>query len=397
MLRCELSHFSSHNAILIKLMISQSYDKKHICLIGGGHSHIIAIKQLGMRPLPPNINISLICNDQFILYSGMLPGVISGHYRPEDCYIDIKKLCNQAKITFIQSEVEQIDHLSKQIYCNQQAHLSYDLLSINIGSQPMLYNIKAATRYGCPIKPLKQFLQSWLKWLQAAQSTDEPKHIVVVGGGAGSIEILLAIHFRLSHTNLPHVNFSLICAHPSILSSYNQRTKLYFDDYLNKLGITVIRGKRVTAINQHQLVIDNDMTLNYDFVVWATHAGAQPWIAKSGLECDHNGFILVDEYLRSVSHTDVFAVGDCANFIHTPIPKNGVYAIRQGPILAKNLIATSCSRSLLAFKPQKHSLSLLTTGDRHAVASWGSLHAHGNWIWLWKKYIDRTFIAQFKQ
>ncbi|MCE7913465.1 MAG: hypothetical protein DYH15_02040 [Nitrosomonas sp. PRO4] len=397
MLLSALSHFSRLSAILKKVMINQFAEKKDICLIGGGHSHIIAIKQLGMQPPSSNIRISLICNDQFILYSGMLPGLISGHYLPQDCYIDLQKLCNQAKITFIQDEVERIDLLSKQIYCNLHTRFSYDLMSINIGSQPMLLDIKGASRYGCPIKPLKQFLPNWLKWLHAAQSTNEPKHIVIIGGGAASIEILLAIHYKLSHTNLPHVNFSLICAHPSILNSYNQRIKQYFDDYLNKLGINVITGKRVTAINQHKLVIDNDMTLDYDFVVWATNASAQPWVAKSGLKCDPSGFILVDQFLRSVSHTDVFAVGDCANFIHTPLVKNGVYAVRQGPILANNLIAASHNRSLLAFKPQKYFLSLLATGDRHAVASLGPLHAHGKWIWLWKNYIDRTFIEQFNQ
>ncbi len=378
-------------------MISQAYEKKDICLIGGGHSHIIAVKQLGIHPPPPNIRISLVCSDQFTLYSGMLPGLISGHYLPEDCYIDLQKLCNQAKITFIQSEVEQIDPHSKQIYCNLHSHLNYDLLSLNIGSQPMLHDIKGATRYGCPIKPLKQFLQSWLKWLQVAQSTNEPKHIVVIGGGAGSIEILLAIHYKLSHTTLQHVNFMLICAHPNILSSYNQCTQRYFNDYFKKLGITVIKGKRVNAISQHQLIVDDNITLNYDFAVWATHADAQSWVAKSGLKCDNNGFILVDQYLRSVSHTDVFAVGDCANFIPMSIPKSGVYAVRQGPVLANNLVAASCNYPLLAFKPQKHFLSLLTTGDRHAVASWGPLYAHGKWAWLWKNHIDRRFIAQFNQ
>ncbi|PXW90737.1 pyridine nucleotide-disulfide oxidoreductase family protein [Nitrosomonas sp. Nm84] len=378
-------------------MITPASHKKYLFLIGCGHSHISIIKKLGICPLP-DTKVTLISTDSLIPYSGMLPGLIAGHYTFEDCHIDLQKLCQRAGVQFVHSEVQHIDPLTKRIYCYQHPSLQYDLLSINIGSQPALNDIKGANKHGCPIKPFQQFLDYWQHWLKIAQSmnTNVLQRIVMTGGGAASIEVLLAMHYKLRHTTSIHASFTLVCANQNILSSFNERVQVFFKRHLKTLDITIISGRHVAAINQHQLTLDDGTILDYDFSAWATHAGAQFWPAESGLKCDNKGFIQIDQYLRSVSHPDIFAVGDIAAFM-TPLPKAGVYAIRQGPVLASNLAATLKQHPLLAFKPQKRFLSLLTTGDRHAIASWGPLFGHGKWVWWWKNYIDRAFVVRFNQ
>ena len=375
-------------------MINLTPYKKDLRLVGGGHSHIAVIKKLGMNPIP-GVRVTLISNDTLTPYSGMLPGLIAGHYTFEDCHIDLRKLCQWAGVQFIRSTVQHIDPIAKKICCHQYPSLRYDLLSINIGSQPALNSIKGATIHGYSIKPVKQFLQNWHQWLESAQASNRSKRIVVIGGGAAGIEILLAMHYRLCNTTSIHADFTLVCADQNILGSHNERVQKFFRHHLQTLGITVISGKHVIDINQRQLTLDDNTTLDYDFSTWAIHAGAQPWLAESGLKCDNKGFILVDQYLRSISHSDIFAVGDSAAFMLTPLPKAGVYAVRQGPVLAKNIVARLENRPLLPFKPQQCFLSLLTTGGRHAVASRGPLFASGKWIWLWKNHIDRAFMARF--
>ncbi len=396
MMRCELSHFSDHNAICISyLMIGLKPHTKNLHLIGGGHSHITVIKKWGMSPTP-GIRVTLISNNTLTPYSGMLPGLIAGHYSFEDCHIDLRKLCQWASVRFICSEVQHIDPLAKRIYCQQCPSLQYDLLSINVGSQPALKDIKNATVYGHPIKPVKQFLKNWHQWLKSAQTSCRPKRIIVIGGGAAGVEILLAMHYKLRTTTSIHAEFTLICADQHILSSHNECVQVFFKHHLQTLGIRIICGKHIVSITEHQLALNDNTTLNYNFSAWAIHAGAQPWFAESGLKCDDQGFIQVDQYLRSISHLDIFAAGDSAAFMPTPLPKAGVYAVRQGPILAKNFVAQLENRPLLPFKPQKHFLSLLTTGERYAVASWGPFFASGKWVWAWKNHIDRTFMARFK-
>ena len=114
-----------------------------------------------------------------------------------------------------------------------------------------------------------------------------------------------------------------------------------------------------------------------------------------GLAADAAGFVQVDAALRSVSHPEVFAVGDAAGAT-PPLPKAGVYAVRQGPVLADNLRAVLGGRAPRSYRPQRRALALLATGDGGAIAAWGPHAAQGpGWGW-WKDRIDRDFIARYR-
>lgn len=369
--------------------------KKDLRLIGGGHSHIAVIKKLGMQSIIPDIRVTLVSHDTYTLYSGMLPGLIAGHYSFEECCIDLRKLCQWADIHFIRSEVQHLNPVKKEIICQHYPPLRYDLLSINIGSEPTLKSIPGAASHGYPVKPAKEFLHNWVQWLNSTHASNRTQQIIIIGGGAAGIEILLAMHYRLRTTTSINARFTLICADQTILSSYNHHVQNFFQRHLQSLNITLLSGKRVISTDAHQVVLDDNTILDHDFIAWAIHAGAQPWPAESGIACDSNGFIQIDQYLCSTSHPDILAAGDCAAFMPTPLPKAGVYAVRQGPVLAKNIVARLTHRSLKPFKPQRHFLSLLTTGARHAVASRGTLFASGQWVWHWKNYIDRSFVDRF--
>ena len=367
---------------------------KHLVLIGGGHSHVIVIKQLGMNPLP-EIRITLISENTYTPYSGMLPGLIAGHYNFDDCHIDLRKLCQWAGIRFICNTVKRLDPEEKKIICHQYPSLSYDLLSINTGSQPRLHTINGALQYGHAVKPVKDFLSQWQQWLKSSAATSKTNQILMVGGGAAGVEVLLAMHYHIHSTSKIRSNFTLICSDKNILSTHNKRVQDFFLQHLNRLGIKIITNQKVTAITAHQVLLTDCQTLDADFVTLAIDAGAQSWLTESGVQCDNKGFIQVDKYLRSISHPDIFAVGDSAAFTPSPLPKAGVYAVRQGPILTRNLIATLKKHALRPFKPQHRFLSLLATGKRHAVASRGPLFATGKWVWYWKNHIDRKFMARF--
>ena len=99
--------------------------------------------------------------------------------------------------------------------------------------------------------------------------------------------------------------------------------------------------------------------------------------------------------LRSVSHPDVFAAGDNASLEGPALPKSGVYAVRQGAVLAENLKLALTGKELRRYVPQKESLSLISCGAKYAIASRGGWSAEGRWAWYWKDWLDRRWIARF--
>jgi hypothetical protein len=132
-------------------------------------------------------------------------------------------------------------------------------------------------------------------------------------------------------------------------------------------------GHRVTVINPDRY--SSGPALETTFTVWITGAAAPSWLDCGRLVTDASGFLMVDGSLRSVSHPWVLGAGDVASLASQPVPKAGVYAVRQGPVLAENLMRLLRDEPPIDYKPQQRFLSLLSLGERRAVASWS------NWTW----------------
>ena len=133
-----------------------------------------------------------------------------------------------------------------------------------------------------------------------------------------------------------------------------------------------------------------------DEIIWVTQAGGAAWLRETGLALDADGFIQVKSTLQSVTDPHVFAAGDVASLVDRPLEKAGVFAVRQGPRLAENLRRSVLGRALRPYRPQRRWLALISTGDRYAVASRGALGCRGAWVWRWKDWIDRRFMAKFE-
>jgi selenide,water dikinase len=152
----------------------------------------------------------------------------------------------------------------------------------------------------------------------------------------------------------------------------------------------------VVRVEAGRLHCEPAATIGFDAAVWVTDAAPAAWLAQTGLATDARGFVSVDARLRSVSHPFVFAAGDVAAVADFGLAKSGVMAVREGPPLARNLARACRGEPLEAFRPQRHHLALISTGDKYAIASRGFWNTEGRWVWRWKDWIDRRWMRKYQ-
>ncbi len=373
---------------------------RDIVLIGGGHSHVGVLHMFAMKPLP-GVRLTVICTDTDTPYSGMLPGYIAGHYSFDEVHIDLRRLAAFAGARYCKDEVIGIDRASRKVLCRHRPPVLYDALSINIGSTPQWAQVAGAAEHTLPVKPIRRFNERWLALLERVCQQPGGVTIALVGAGAGGVELTLAMQYRLRRELLAlgrdpdALHFHLFSAEPQILSTHNTRVRDAFDRVLAERGVMVHRSAKVTQVSAGRLQTDSGEVLAADEIIWVTQAGGAAWLRDTGLALDEKGFVRVRDTLQTETDPVIFAAGDCAAMIDHPLEKAGVFAVRMARPLADNLRRTLLGRSLISYRPQQRWLALISTGDRHAIASRGGFYARGDLIWRWKDWIDRRFMRKF--
>jgi selenide, water dikinase len=375
---------------------------RDIVLIGGGHSHVGVLYMFAMKPLP-GVRLTVICTDTDTPYSGMLPGYIAGHYSFDDVHIDLRRLAEFAGARYIRDEVTGIDRDARKVRCRHRPPVPYDALSINIGSTPRLDDVAGASEHAVPVKPIRRFNERWLALLDRVCRYAGTTTIAVVGAGAGGVELLLAMQYRLRKelTAIGRDPDELCChlfsAEAQILPTHNAAVRRAFEGVLATRGVMVHRAAEVTEVAAGRLRTRTGEVLDADEIVWVTQAGGAAWLRETGLALDERGFIRVRDTLQTETDALVFAAGDCAAMIDHPLEKAGVFAVRMGRPLAENLRRSILRQPLIEYRPQRRWLALISTGDRHAIASRGIFYARGDLVWRWKDWIDRRFMRKFSE
>ncbi len=374
---------------------------RDIVLVGGGHSHVGVLKRFAMQP-EPGVRLTLICTDVHTPYSGMLPGYVAGHYSYDDVHIDLGRLAQFGGARLYRDEVTGLDRVTSKVLCRNRPPVPYDRLSINIGSTPQLGGVAGAEQHAVPVKPIYQFNQRWLALLaRVQQHTQGALRVAVVGAGAGGVELLLAMQFRMRREletlgrDPAMLEFHLFSSVDSILPTHNAWVRQRFARVLAERGVTVHLQAEVTQVETGQLRCANGEVVQADETIWVTQAGGAPWLQATGLALDANGFLIVNNCLQTINDPKVFAAGDIAAMQNFALPKAGVFAVRQARPLADNLRLAVQEKPLQPYHPQSSWLALISTGDKTAVASRGMLGFSGQWVWRWKDWIDRRFMDKF--
>ncbi len=367
--------------------------KKRLLLLGGGHAHLHVLKSLADAPIH-DTEVTLLSPYPQQVYSGMLPGWVAGHYRIEQCVIPLTPLAKRGGVVFCEGRGVALDLGNNTVRCDNGNVLPFDILSIDTGSVADVSTIPGAADHAIPVRPIEKFIESIARIQAGAHYSERADHhlpplrFAFIGAGAGGIELALGLQHAFARD---HADITLISAANTLPGTVGKRLL----PILAARGIKLIAGQSAARIEAGVVHLASGEKLEADVIITATGAAAAAWPREAGLACDERGFILVNDHRQSISHPQVFAAGDCASMQNFVRPKSGVYAVRAGPALSTNLRRALTQQPLKTFKPQARSLYLLSTGDRYAIASWGSFTWEGEWVWRWKDRIDRGFIAKY--
>ncbi len=374
---------------------------KDLVLVGGGHAHVGVLRRFGMRPVP-GLRLTLVTRDVHTPYSGMLPGYVAGLYGYDDCHIDLGPLARFAGARLYHAEVEGLDLAERRVHVKGRPPVGFDLLSVNTGSRPRTVDVPGAAEHALAVKPIDRFLVQWEALTARVLASRGFFRIVVVGGGAGGVELALSTRHRLRDLlaergdDPERLRYTLLTRGPEILPTHNAGVRRRFERVLGERGVELRTDHTVVEVTATEVRAEGREPVPADAVLWVTDAAAPTWPGAAGLAVDEGGFIRVDECLQSVSHPGVFAAGDVAA-LPSARPKSGVFAVRQGPVLAANLRRAATGERLRPYRAQRHFLGLISTGDRYAVASRGGWSLEGAWLWRWKDWIDRRFMTRFNE
>ncbi|MGC1524607.1 MAG: selenide, water dikinase SelD [Phormidesmis sp.] len=380
---------------------------KNLVLVGGGHSHAIVLRKMGMKPWPAHVRLTLITNLSDTPYSGMLPCHISGLYDFDTAHIDLRPLTRFANCQLVMDQMVGLDPIGQKVICRDHPPIAYDTLSIDIGSTPTKSQVPGAARYAIPAKPVPNLLQTWRTYLETLEkklieNPQIPATISIVGGGVGGVEMAFAMQIRLwdlvgrySATPQQQVNVHLFHRRAHLATGRNRSTQRMIERMCEARGIHVHTSQAVNRVTANSVSTQSGQKVMCDRTFWVTNAAAPRWLTNSNLSLSADSFIAVKDTLQTLSHPNIFAAGDVATMVNYSRPKAGVFAVRQGEPLYENLKRYVLNQPLKPFHPQTRYLNIIDTGLGTAIASWGPFAIHAKWCRQWKDKIDRKFMRLF--
>jgi NADH dehydrogenase FAD-containing subunit len=366
---------------------------KHLVLVGGGHAHLTTLKALSSFTTRGH-QVTLVSLSPYHYYSGMGPGLLSEIYQPREVRFHIKKLAENQGATFIKDKVTRIDPEKKLLLLSSGKTVTYDVVSFNTGSEVPVESLTPSPGENVlPVKPIINLLRI-RSFLLAAIKEKKIMNLVVIGGGPAGTEISGNL-WRLFRENRGEAKITLLGGR-RLMSDAPDKVRSLALNSLVERGLNVLEGSYAKGIENGMVTLSDGRKVFFDLALVAIGTRPSSLFRDSGLPTSADGGLLVNSRLQSVRYADIFGGGDCVSFEGRSLPRVGVYAVRENPVLYHNLSKALEGGSMLTFEPQKSFLLILNMGNGQGIF-WKN-----NWVWksrlafLLKNYIDRKFMRKFQ-
>ncbi len=374
-------------AVTVTVQPDECRAMQRAVLVGAGHAHLYTLKR-AEQFVRRGFEIVLVAPDVF-WYSGLATGVLGGIYEPALDRVDTGRWIERAGGRWLQDSATALDPADHCVELASGGRLRYDVLSLDVGSE--VASIPGSGERVVNIKPLANLA----RLRGAIEGATGPIRVVVAGAGPSGCEIAANVRALMGRRGL-RGEVTLLCAGAEPLPHARATVRAKLAAFLRGVGVEIRAHAPVASVAGNRLLIRNGGEIPFDFAVNATGLEPPPILRRSGMPVDTEGALVVNHFLQSTGSESVFGGGDCVTMQRRPLDKVGVYAIRQAPVLFRNLIAFLAGKPLTTFRPQKRYLLILNLGDGSGLATWGGWHWRSRWAFRWKNHLDRRFLAKYR-
>ena len=386
--------------------MTASRTKRVLILVGGFGGLYTALELQKLLGGDPSIGITLVNRENFFLFTPMLHEIAASDLDITHIVNPIRKLLK--KVGFFHGEVRAIDLQSRRVsvFHGPERHLheiEYDYLVIALGSTTNYYGIPGLADNAVAMKSLGDGIHLRNRLIDLLEEADfecatgsrnELLTVVVAGGGFSGVETVAAVNdfLRGALKLYPHLAENLIrvvLVHPGevVLPELGSELGLYAQEKLRGRGVEVRVKVKVERISERSVELDDGTTIKANTVVWT--AGTSPSPVLKDLACaKEHGKLVVNPFLEVSGVEGVWALGDCAFALDSrsgkPYPPTAQHAMRQGKVVARNIVATMCGGKKKKF--QFSTIGLLAAiGRRTGVANILGVNFSGFMAWfLWR-------------
>jgi len=348
---------------------------KKLIIVGGGHASLPIVK-MGEKWRSIGLEIVLISENPYLIYSGALPQFMGGFYEWRQTAIDLKSLCNRYGVTFVESRVESISDESSTLTASNRKKYTYDYLLINVGAETTRFT---SSNNSVPVKPMNELLS-----LRERLKEGGIKKLLIAGGGAAGAELAL----NISHPNsFSAPEITILDKNSRLLSSFPQKLS---DD------VTSILRRRAVQVHTNTSFTPA-MAEAYDAAIIAVGNRPGSQSMTHSFSTGAGGRILTDDTLMIAGEKAIFAAGDTANVGGRNYREIGVHAVKQGVILRQNIKALHTGGKLDSYSPYPFNPLIISDGPDHAFYVLKRFVSYGSWAAVLKYILDMKWLEKYTE
>ena len=392
-------------------------NKKKIVILGSGFAGVECARQLESKfGNDPEIELVMIGEDNFLLFTPMLPQVASGMIETRHIVFPIRTICKKTK--FYEGRIKNIDPYGKLVTIwgtgdKRSVSIHYDFLVVALGSETNFFGMADVEKNAYTMKTLNDAVMlrnRVIDMLEQAENETNPilrksfLNFVVVGGGFAGIETAgelmdLLLDARKYYPTIHKKDLKVIVleAMGEILPGFNKKLAIFAKEKLIERGIDIRLKKAVTSFDGNEVTtksldetpkdsidqseIDSIITKT---LIWTAGVTPVNTIKRSMFKTE-KGKLVVNDFLEVTNFPGVFAIGDCALFVDPvskrPFPPTAQIAEAQAKIAAKNLISLIQNSQKEKFVyHSKGQMAII--GKRSGIATFLGANISGFLAWL---------------